>query len=47
MDAKCRDKFLVQSVIISGDQEFNNVQTIVSSTDIRHQRPVAREYSQL
>lgn len=28
-DAKCRDKFLVQSVIISGDLEFSNVQTIV------------------
>lgn len=28
-DAKCRDKFLVQSVIISSDNEFNNVQTIV------------------
>ena len=29
-DTKCRDKFLVQSVIISGDLEFSNVQTIVS-----------------
>lgn len=28
-DVKCRDKFLVQSVIISGDLEFSNVQTIV------------------
>lgn len=29
-DTKCRDKFLVQSVLISGDLEFSNVQTIVS-----------------
>jgi hypothetical protein len=29
-DTKCRDKFLVQSVPISGDLEFSNVQTIVS-----------------
>ncbi|KAJ4396434.1 phosphatidylinositol-binding protein scs2 [Gnomoniopsis smithogilvyi] len=27
-DAKSRDKFLVQSVLISGDLEFSNVQTI-------------------
>lgn len=31
-DAKCRDKFLVQSVIISSDLEFNNVQSIVCFT---------------
>lgn len=30
LDTKCKDKFLVQSVIISGDLEFSNVQTIVS-----------------
>lgn len=29
-DAKCRDKFLVQSVIITPDKEFTNVQNIVS-----------------
>lgn len=29
MDLKCRDKFLVQSVLISSDLEFSNVQTIV------------------
>ena len=28
-DARCRDKFLVQSVAILGDQEFTNVQQIV------------------
>ncbi|KAJ9156640.1 Vesicle-associated protein 2-2 [Pleurostoma richardsiae] len=28
LDTKCRDKFLVQSVIISSDKEFNNVQEI-------------------
>ncbi|KAK4179904.1 PapD-like protein [Triangularia setosa] len=27
-DAKCRDKFLVQSVIITGDKDFTNVQQI-------------------
>lgn len=29
-DVKCRDKFLVQSVPISSELEFSNVQTIVS-----------------
>ncbi|ROW03170.1 hypothetical protein VPNG_08156 [Cytospora leucostoma] len=33
LDTKCRDKFLVQSVIISGDLEFSNVQTIWDSVD--------------
>ena len=28
-DAKCRDKFLVQSVIITADKEFSNVTQIV------------------
>jgi hypothetical protein len=28
-DAKCRDKFLVQSVAITGDKVFDNVQQIV------------------
>lgn len=28
-DAKCRDKFLVQSVTITGDKDFTNVQQIV------------------
>jgi len=28
-DARCRDKFLVQSVAITGDKEFTNVQQIV------------------
>ncbi|KAK4162656.1 vesicle-associated protein 2-2 [Cladorrhinum sp. PSN259] len=27
-DARCKDKFLVQAVTITGDQEFNNVQQI-------------------
>lgn len=30
LDAKCKDKFLVQSVAISADQEFPNVSQIVS-----------------
>jgi hypothetical protein len=28
-DAKCKDKFLVQSVAITGDLEFSNVTSIV------------------
>jgi hypothetical protein len=28
-DAKCRDKFLVQSVLITADKEFSNVTQIV------------------
>lgn len=28
-DAKCRDKFLVQSVLITPDKEFSNVTQIV------------------
>lgn len=31
LDARCRDKFLVQSVAITGDKEFTNVQQIVCS----------------
>jgi hypothetical protein len=30
-DAKCRDKFLVQSVLVTADKEFTNVQSLVSS----------------
>ena len=29
LDAKCRDKFLVQSVAVSADKEFTNVASIV------------------
>jgi hypothetical protein len=29
LDAKCRDKFLVQSVAITSDKEFTNVAQIV------------------
>ncbi len=29
LDAKCRDKFLVQSVIITADKEFSGVSQIV------------------
>lgn len=28
-DAKCRDKFLVQSVPITGDKEFSTVSSVV------------------
>lgn len=32
MDAKCRDKFLVQSVAVTADKEFSNIAAIVGST---------------
>jgi hypothetical protein len=28
-DAKCRDKFLVQSVLVTADKEFSNVAALV------------------
>jgi O-acetylhomoserine/O-acetylserine sulfhydrylase-like pyridoxal-dependent enzyme len=28
-DAKCKDKFLVQTVAVTGDMEFSNVSSIV------------------
>jgi hypothetical protein len=31
-DAKCRDKFLVQSVLVSADKEFANVASLVRHT---------------
>lgn len=30
LDAKCRDKFLVQSVAVTADKEFTNINAIVS-----------------
>lgn len=30
LDAKCKDKFLVQTVAVTGDMEFANVTSIVS-----------------
>ncbi|KAK3307900.1 PapD-like protein [Chaetomium strumarium] len=33
LDAKCRDKFLVQSVLIAADKEFTNVSEIWDSVD--------------
>ncbi|KAL1854798.1 hypothetical protein VTK73DRAFT_8696 [Phialemonium thermophilum] len=33
LDARCRDKFLVQSVLITGDLEFVNVQQIWETVD--------------
>ncbi|KAL2113842.1 hypothetical protein VUR80DRAFT_2234 [Thermomyces stellatus] len=34
-DAKCRDKFLVQSVNIPADQEFSSLQEVLDNTDKR------------
>ena len=31
LDAKCRDKFLVQSVAVTADKEFANVGSVVRS----------------
>ncbi|PKS07760.1 hypothetical protein jhhlp_006368 [Lomentospora prolificans] len=33
LDAKCRDKFLVQSVVITPDKEFTTVATVLDSAD--------------
>jgi hypothetical protein len=33
-DAKCRDKFLVQSVAVAADKEFNNVGSLVCSVHV-------------
>jgi hypothetical protein len=33
LDQKCRDKFLVQSVAVPGDQEFNNIPSVWSSIE--------------
>jgi hypothetical protein len=32
LDAKCRDKFLVQSVAVTSDKEFTNINEIVRTT---------------
>lgn len=32
LDQKCRDKFLVQSVLVPADKEFSNVTAIVCSS---------------
>lgn len=34
-DAKCRDKFLVQSVLVTADKEFTNVGSLVISSTLR------------
>jgi len=33
LDQKCRDKFLVQSVAVPGDQEFNNIPSVWSDIE--------------
>lgn len=38
MDAKCRDKFLVQSVLITADKEFTNVASLVRASTEVHAR---------
>lgn len=34
LDIKCRDKFLVQSVAVTADKEFTNIQSIVRIADL-------------
>jgi len=34
LDIKCRDKFLVQSVAVTADKEFTNIQSIVGIADL-------------
>jgi hypothetical protein len=33
LDAKCRDKFLVQSVAVTADKEFTSISAIVRALD--------------
>lgn len=33
LDAKCKDKFLVQTVAVAGDMEYANVTSIVCSAN--------------
>ena len=34
LEAKCRDKFLVQSVAVTSDKEFTNINEIVRATQL-------------
>lgn len=43
-DAKCKDKFLVQSVAITGDLEFSNVTSIVSLIKIEVSKSRSNKY---
>ncbi len=36
LDAKCRDKFLVQSVAVTADKEFANIGSIVGLAVATH-----------
>jgi len=39
LDAKCRDKFLVQSVAVTSDKEFTNINEIVGAPPITQFSP--------
>lgn len=41
-DAKCRDKFLVQSVLVTADKEFTNVASLVCAYTEAHCRNIIR-----
>lgn len=45
-DARCRDKFLVQSVTITGDKEFTNVAQIVGIPQTQEDEPALTNTSQ-
>lgn len=36
LDARCRDKFLVQSIAIDADNEFSNIQQVVRAHQDLH-----------
>jgi hypothetical protein len=38
-DAKCRDKFLVQSVLVTADKEFTNVGSLVRCVALLQKLP--------
>lgn len=40
LDAKCRDKFLVQSVAVTADKEFTNISAIVGT--LRFKNPARK-----
>lgn len=41
-DTKCRDKFLVQSVLVTADKEFTNVASLVRAYTEAHMHSIIR-----
>lgn len=44
LDTKCKDKFLVQTVAVTGDLEFANVTSIVCSASIYDEYPMVSNF---